>query len=194
MRRILHIIDSLEYTGPASQLLILSKRLAQCGHDVHVCALDARAPRFDEFKSAGLSIEVVPRRWTVDPLADWQLRRQIRKLRPDVVHTWDSLPGLAAATAAGGRTVAGHYRIRRWKQSWEWAIERRCERHVELRVTSDESVRGWCVAHRLVADKFAVIPSGVEPAKASDLSRHALLQELKLPADAKLSLPGLALA
>jgi glycosyltransferase involved in cell wall biosynthesis len=38
----------------------------------------------------------------------------------------------------------------------------------------------------LPAEKFAVIPSGVEPPRASDVSREALLRELKLPADAKL--------
>jgi glycosyltransferase involved in cell wall biosynthesis len=186
MRRILHIIDSLDYTGTASQLLVLSKRLAQCGHDVHVCALDRSAPRVDEFEAANLNIKTVPRRWKVDPLADWQLRRHIRKLRPDIVHTWDSLPGQTAAAAAGCHIIAGHYRIRRWKPSWEWAIERRCKRHVKASVTTDDSVRDWCVAHGMNADGFAIVSAGVEPARASDLSREALLQELSLPATAKL--------
>jgi glycosyltransferase involved in cell wall biosynthesis len=53
-------------------------------------------------------------------------------------------------------------------------------------VTSDESVREWNAAHGLLADSFAVIPGGVEPARGSDLTREALLHELKLPTDAKL--------
>jgi glycosyltransferase involved in cell wall biosynthesis len=186
MRRILHIIDSLDYTGTASQLLVLSRRLSQCGHEVHVCALNSGAPRLEEFEAANLNIKTVPRRWKVDPLADWQLRRHIRKLRPDVVHTWDSLPGITGAAAAGCSIVAGHYRIRRWKPSWDWAVERRCERHAKAHVTSDDSVRDWCVAHGMTGDGFAIVPGGVEPAAASDHSREALLQELNLPAAAKL--------
>ena len=41
-------------------------------------------------------------------------------------------------------------------------------------------------SHGLPAEKFAVIPPGVPPAPASDVSREELLRELQLPADARL--------
>ena len=99
MRRILHVIDSLDYTGSASQLLVLAKRLALAGVDVHVCALQQHAPRVDEFEAAGVSTRVLPRRFSLDPLADWQLVRHVQRLKPDVVHTWDTTPGMLGAVA-----------------------------------------------------------------------------------------------
>jgi len=70
MPRVLHIIDSLDYHGAASQLLVLAQGLARKEFDVHVCALDQHAPRLDEFTAAGIEASVVARRCAIDPLAD----------------------------------------------------------------------------------------------------------------------------
>lgn len=186
MQRILHIIDSLGYTGAASQLLVLAKGLARVGYDVHVCALDRHAPRLEEFAAAGISTTVIPRRWMLDPLADWQLVRLVRRLRPNIVHTWDTVPGMFGPIASGRPFIAGTYRINRWRPAWESAIERRFARRAVRCVTNSESVRAWCVENGLPAEKLTVLPGGVEPARPSDLSRAALLEQLKLPPDAKL--------
>jgi glycosyltransferase involved in cell wall biosynthesis len=186
MPRILHIIDSLDYHCAATQLLVLARSLARQGFDVHVCALDQHAPRLAEFMAAGVSTTVIPRRWTLDPLADWQLVRHVRRLRPDVVHTWNSVPGMFGPIAAGCPFISGHYRIDPWKLNWEWALERRFARHASRYVTNSESVRAWCMRNGLPTEKFTVIPSGIEPARCSDLSREVLLREMRLPADANL--------
>jgi glycosyltransferase involved in cell wall biosynthesis len=186
MNRILHIIDSLDYTGTASQLLVLAKGLMRERFDVHVCALDRRVPRLEEFAAAEISTTIIPRRFVLDPLADWQLARHVRRLRPDVVHTWDTVPGMLGPIAAGCRFVAGTYRVNRWKPAWEWTVERRFAGRAARCVTNSESVRAWCQENGLPAAKFAVIPSGVEPARPSDLARDALLEQLKLPSGAKL--------
>ena len=97
-RRTLHIIDSLDYNGSAGQLLLLAQGLRRQGFDVHVCAFDRRAPRVAEFLAAGIPTTVIPLRWSLDPLADWQLARYVRRHRKS---NW-TIHG----TAAGGR-VAG---------------------------------------------------------------------------------------
>lgn len=186
MRRILHIIDSLDYNGSAAQLLILAKGLAQQGFDMHVCALDQYAPRMAEFIAARIPTTVIPRRWSVDPLADWQLARHVRRLRPDVVHTWNSVPGMFGPTFAKCRLIAGQYRVRRWKMGWEWCVERRFATRAARYVTDSNSVREWCTRNGLPADKFVVIPGGIEPARVSDVARDELLRELTLPVDARL--------
>jgi glycosyltransferase involved in cell wall biosynthesis len=186
MRRILHIIDSLDYHGSATQLLVLAKGLARNGCDLHVCALNRHAPRLEEFVSAGLSTTIIPRRWALDPLADWKLLRHVRRLRPDLVQTWDTVPGMLGPLIAKCRFVAGQYRINRWKPAWEWAVERRFARHAARCVTNSPSVRAWCIHNGLPANKFNVLPSGIETAKESDLARETLLRKLELPADAKL--------
>jgi glycosyltransferase involved in cell wall biosynthesis len=47
-------------------------------------------------------------------------------------------------------------------------------------------VRDWCLAQGLPAEKLVIIPPGVPPPRASDVSRSDLLRELNLPADARL--------
>lgn len=186
MPRVLHIIDSLEYCGTVSQLLALSQGLARHDYDVHVCTFQHHAPRATAFAAAGIPTVVLPRRWTFDPLADWQLARHVRRLNPDVVHTWNTVPGMFGPIAARCSLVAGHYHIKRCMPGWEWAIERRFARRASRLVTNSEAVRGWCVQNGLPAERLTVIPSGAAPARPSDISREELLNKLALPANARL--------
>lgn len=190
MPRILHIIDSLGRTGAANQLLLLARGLAQEGFEVHVCALDQRAPKLRKFAEAEIPVTQIGRRWAIDPLADWRLRQFVRKLQPDLVHTWNTVAGLFGpiANRSGGkpRLIAGHYAVRPWQHGWESFVEKRFAKHVDRFVANSPVVRDWCVSRGLSAQKFAVIPPGVRPALASDVSRQELLRELRLPADAKL--------
>lgn len=186
MPRVLHIVDSLEYCGAVSQLLALSQGLIQQGYDVHVCTFQHHAPRAMEFAAAGIPTVVVPRRWRLDPLADWQLARHIRRLKPDVVHTWNTAPGMFGPIAVRCPLVAGYYRFDRCKPGWEWAIERRFARRAGRLVTNSEAVHGWCMQNGLPAERLAVIPSGVAPARPSDVSREELLNKLGLPPNARL--------
>ncbi len=104
-RRILHIIDSLEPTGTARQLLWLAQGLAGQGSEVQVCALARGGALADEYRAAGLAVAELGRRWRVDPFAYRRLARLVAELRPDVVHTWDHMSGVygrLAARAAGG--------------------------------------------------------------------------------------------
>jgi glycosyltransferase involved in cell wall biosynthesis len=91
-----------------------------------------------------------------------------------------------AAVAARGRLIAGHYRIEQCKPGWKWAIDRRFARSAERLVTNSEAVRGWCVQNGLPAERLTVIPSGIETARASDVSREELLTKLDLPPNARL--------
>jgi glycosyltransferase involved in cell wall biosynthesis len=214
MRRILHIIDSLGYSGTARQLLVLAEGLVEQGFDVHIAALSASLAiplPFKDGQGEGLTtplttkipITCLPRRWPVDPLADAQLVRHVMRLRPDVVHTWNSVPGMLGPIAAnwvrqqgrrhvganavdGPRLVAGQYRIQPWPPIGESLIERRFARHAVRYLSNSTAVRDWCVARGLRDQRFTVIPPGVPPAPTSDMPRDLLLRLLKLPADARL--------
>jgi glycosyltransferase involved in cell wall biosynthesis len=207
--RILHIIDSLNRTGPARQLLVLAEGLARQGFDVHVCGLNDPPNRIPlpfveglgEGSSRlvdGISFVGLGRRWPIDPLADWRLRRLVMRLRPDIVHTWGSVAGMFGPIAVGGwgrasgeppdrpLLVAGHYRINRYPPTWDSFFERRFARHVARFVTNSATVRDWCIKRGLPTEKFSVIPSGTHSARPSNVTRDELLRELRLPADARL--------
>jgi glycosyltransferase involved in cell wall biosynthesis len=186
MPRVLHIIDSLEYQGGVSQLRALSQGLLRHGYDVHVCTFQHHGPQAAEFAAAGVTTVVVPRRWRLDPLADCQLARHVRRLKPDVVHTWNTVPGMFGPIAARCPLVAGYYHINRCQPGWEWAIERRFARRASRLVTNSEAVRGWCVQNGIPAERLTVIPSGVPATRPSDISREELLKRFALPPNARL--------
>jgi glycosyltransferase involved in cell wall biosynthesis len=186
MQRILHIIDSLAYNGVTSQLLVLAKGLRQAGIEVHICALSGANPRQADFAAAGINTHTIARRWQLDPLADWQLVRYVRKLQPDVVHTWDTVPGMFGPVMAGRPFVAGHYRIDRWKPAWQWALERRFLRHAARPTANSRSSQAWLAHHDIPIDKSKILPTSAGPSTQSDISRTELLKTLNLPPDARL--------
>ena len=211
--RILHIIPTLDPHGAEKQLTLLATGLARERFDVHVCALTRGGPFAEPLQQAGIPVEVIGKRWKVDPLAYWRLKRHIRRLKPDLVHTWlfaANSYGRAAARACGVRRIVAAERcVDQWKLWHELAIDRRLARATDRIVANSRAVRDFYVARGLPAEKFVVIPNGVPPAEASDLlqrggqapfaprtpqnpprrtadSRAEFLQELGLPPDVRL--------
>jgi glycosyltransferase involved in cell wall biosynthesis len=119
-----------------------------------------------------------------------RLARHVARLKPDLVHTWIFTAGSygrVAARAAGVKhIVAGEYCVDRWKSTWQWIVDRRLARSTDRYVVNSPAVGKYCTDHGLPAEKFTVISNGVEPARASDVSRGEMLRELACPADARL--------
>jgi glycosyltransferase involved in cell wall biosynthesis len=214
MRRVLHIIDSLDRTDAAHQLRVLAQGLVRDGAQAQIASLDAiKAPctvceeqnEGPERESSKLPIEALGRRATIDPLAFARLVRLIQRFRPDVVHTWNLDAALYAGAALKPwpqkwhgrvraalvrpehpRLVIGLYRIEPWKPAWHYFFARRLSNLADRLVTNSSSVRDWFVARGWPSDKFVRAPVGVPNARPSDVSRGELLRELQLPGDARL--------
>jgi glycosyltransferase involved in cell wall biosynthesis len=214
MRRVLHIIDSLDRTDAAHQLRVLAQGLAREGVEVQIASLDAiknplplKEGMGEDFAGEAFTVPItaLSRRGTVDPLAFTQLVRLIQRFQPDVVHTWN----LDAAMYAGAalkpwpqkwrgrvraalvrpehpRLVLGLYRIEPWKPAWHYFFVRRLSSLADRLVTNSASVREWFAARGWPNEKFVQAPIGVQIATPSDVSREAFLRELQLPGDAKL--------
>lgn len=203
MRRVLHIVNTLDDSGAANQLCVLVRELAREGFDVQIATLDSRiiplpcreglgeSSSGDASHAALNSITSLGRRWNIDPLTLFRLRGLIRHFRPDIVHTWNldaAMYGGAAVAcrARRQRLLIGLNRIEPWAPGWQWFVTRQLARHANRLVTSSPNVSEWYVARGLPADRFTVIPAGVAAARPSDVSREELLRELQLPADARL--------
>jgi glycosyltransferase involved in cell wall biosynthesis len=188
--RVLHIIPTFERAGVQKQLLLLARGLIEQGFDVHVIALAQRGPLEADFWAAGVVTKVVSQRLRVDPVALGRLKRHVARVQPDLVHTWNFVAntyGRIAARAAGvNHIVAGQYGIDRWKSNWQWFVDRRLARFTDRYVVNVAAIRDYCAEGGLPADKFTVIPGGVEPARPSDVTRAELLAELDCPPDARL--------
>lgn len=190
MRRVLHIIESLNRTGTATQLLVLCRGLVERGWDVHVAALGARGARTANFQAIGVPPIHLDRRWTFDPAVLLRLQRLLNRLRPEVVHSWDADSAvygrLAARAARVSSMLVGYHRLDPLSGDGRWQLERRLARLTQRYIVSSEHLRNWFIGHGLPADKFVVIPPGVPPAWGSDLSREELLRTLELPSHARL--------
>jgi glycosyltransferase involved in cell wall biosynthesis len=189
--RILEIIPTLVRGGAEKQLTLLAAGLPRDRFDVHLCTLTAEGPLKEELEAAHVPYHHIGKTWKADPRAFWRLRALIRRLRPDVVHTWlfaANAYGRQAAFSAGvANVIAGERCVDPWKSWPQLAIDRFLARRTSRIATNSSGVVEFYAAHGIPREKFIVIPNGVAPpGRVEHVSREALLAELHLPPDAKL--------
>jgi glycosyltransferase involved in cell wall biosynthesis len=189
--RLLLVIPTLVRGGAEKQLTLLAAGLPRDQFDVHVAVLTHSGPLEATLRDAGIPVTVIGKRWKLDPLSYWRLRRLIKKLRPDIVHTWlfaANAYGRQAAISAGvPHIVAGERCVDPWKSTWQLTIDRALAKRTERIVTNSTGVKEFYVSRGLPAEKFVVIPNGIAPPVVADpISREELLRELDLPAEARL--------
>ncbi|HID76393.1 MAG TPA: glycosyltransferase [Planctomycetaceae bacterium] len=190
MKRILHIIPSLDRAGAEKQMSLLVRGLPRDQFDVHVCVLTRAGPLRAELEESAIPVVVIGKRWRVDPQAYWRLRHEIDRRRPDLVQTWifaANAYGRRAALDCGvKRLVACERCVDPWKGWLELTIDRRLARDTTRIVAVSAGVRDFYVRHGLPAEKFEVIPNGVPPAPPVSTTRQEILAELGLPPESRL--------
>ena len=189
--RVLQVIPSLVQGGAEKQLTLLATGLPRDEFDVHVGVLTRDGPYHETLDAREIPVKLIGKRWKVDPAAYLRLCRWIRRLRPDIVHTWlfaANCYGRQAAIAAGVKhVIAGERCVDRWKVWHELAIDRYLARRTERIVTNSNGVREFYMGHGIPAEKFVVIPNGIAAFEAGDrLGRSELLHQLDVPDDARL--------
>jgi len=189
--RVLEVIPTLVRGGAEKQMALLATRLPRDEFDVHVAVLTHSGPHQETLEAHGVPVTLIQKKWKIDAAAYWRLKRLIGRLQPDLVHTWifaANCYGRKAAFAAGVRhVIAGERCVDRWKVWHELAIDRYLARRTERIAVNSSGVRDFYVQQRLEAEKFVVIPNGIDPAEqAPGVTRDELLRELKLPGDVRL--------
>jgi glycosyltransferase involved in cell wall biosynthesis len=203
--RIFHIIHTLNNADAEKQLCLLAQGLPRDQFDLHICALSSCAtaglssseenrPGADDVSPApscaGVPVTVISNRWKYDPRNFWELKLLIDRLKPDLIHSWTSTANayaLAAAKATGvTRFVAGYGRIDPFKSSPRLAIDRYIGKHCVLLAANSSSVRDFYIQKGMPAEKFRVIPGGVELSQPSTTTRRQLLDEFGLPENSRL--------
>jgi glycosyltransferase involved in cell wall biosynthesis len=116
--KVVHIITRLILGGAQENTLITCKVLAQRGHDVTLITGPALGPEgelFNQTKNQGYEVIVVDRlRRAINPLDDtvsyFQIKKLLRQLQPNVVHTHSAKAGIL------GR-FAGHSLKEEWGEN-----------------------------------------------------------------------------
>ncbi len=167
---------------------MLSRALPSDEFDVHVGVLTRSGPLEEPLREAGIPVELIGKKWKLDPSAWMRTRKLIRRLKPDIVHTW-----IFAANCYGRHAafcekvpsvVAGERCVDPWKRSYELWIDRRLAKRTDRIATNSNGVVDFYAQHGIPRDKFTVIPNGIDPTCVDDgPSKAELIESLKLPKD-----------
>ncbi len=140
--------------------------------------------------STSVPVTVISKRWKYDPRSLWELKRLIDRFQPDLIHAWTSNANayaMAAAKATGvKRIVAGYGCVDPFKSGPRLAIDRYIGKHCVRLIANSTGVRDFYMRKGLPAEKFHIIPGGVEPSRPTTTTRRQLLAELGLPENSRL--------
>ncbi len=190
---ILQLTTAQEGTIAEKQLLALSQGLAGNDFDVHICVLGqpgvigslmpdgminrsfcarhSSAQQMPAPNENSVPVTSIPVRWKFDPKSFWELKRCVKWFRPDLIHAWSSRANCFALTAAKSlgvkHFITGYSCIDPFKSGARLALDRYIARQSMQLTANCSAIRDFYVQKGLPAEKFRVIPCGVEPPRPS---------------------------
>lgn len=191
----LHVFGTLLPGGAERQALVIvrhSDRRRFRYSAVNCCAAEnLLAP---EFAAAGCEMHLLDKFSMAYPAFLWRLRGLIRRLSPDVVHTWLYAPafwGRAAAWLAGHRAIVASTRTSKpYRRAHERVLDRWLSRRTTVRIVNSRWIRDMLVEQvGIDPARITVIPNGVEAGRFEGaLPRAEARAVLGWPVDAPIVL------
>lgn len=191
--RVVLLIPTLDRSGAEKQFTLLATGLPREEFDVHVICLTRGGPYEEQLAEAGIPVTILGKRGKADPFCLLKLRKLLRKLAPDVLHTWlfaaNAYGRLAIGRKNRPRVVVSERCVDSWKAGWQLWLDRRLASKTDVLVGNSESVRQFYHEVGIPAEKLRVIPNGVAlPERPSSMElaerRQRLLAECNWPDDA----------
>jgi glycosyltransferase involved in cell wall biosynthesis len=186
--RLALIIPTLDRSGAEKQFTLLATGLPRDEFDVHV-ALLTRGGAFEaELSMAGIPVTRIGKRFKCDPMAWWRLRNWLKRLQPDIVHTWlfaaNAYGRLAVRAVPKAGVIVSERCVDSWKAGWQHWLDRKLLPGTDRVIGNSQSVVDFYREHGVPGQKLVMIPNGISPFTPPDLSRAALLERLRFPPDA----------
>lgn len=190
--RIALLIPTLDRSGAEKQFTLLATRLPRDEFDVTAIALTRGGPFAEELSRAGIPLIVLGKRAKFDPFTFSRLRSELRRLQPNVLHTWlfaaSAYGRLCAGIVPKTKIVVSERCVDSWKAPWQLWIDRRLIERTDCLVGNSPSVVEFYRELGVPDAKLVCIPNGIETPQALPVpdqhQRLVLLRELDFPADA----------
>ena len=190
--RLALIIPTMDRGGAEKQLCLLAENLPRDQFDVHVILLTRDGPRSERLRGAGIPVNVIGKRFKADPGALLRLRRELRRLKPDIVHTWlfaaNSFGRAAARWAKVPRIMASERCVDPWKTDAHFWIDRQLAKFTEAITTNSAGVQDFYARQGIDPNLFRIIRNGIEAPTANSIDRDEALSRLGVAGDHKLIL------
>jgi glycosyltransferase involved in cell wall biosynthesis len=187
--RLCLIIPTLDQGGAEKQLCLLARGLDREQFDVHVIVLTRTGPRESELLEAGIPVYAINKRWKIDPFAWLRLRTLLKKLKPEIVHTWlfaANAYGRTAAMFAKVKTIIGSERsVDPWKNGMQLAIDRWIGKRTQGVTANSQGTIDFYVQRGLEASWFHLIPNGIEQPTFDTITREEAFRRMGIPTDKK---------
>jgi glycosyltransferase involved in cell wall biosynthesis len=183
--KVCQIIPTLVQGGAEKQLTLLCEGLDRQQFECHVVVLTHSGPYEQRLKDAGIEVHVIGKRLKADPLAYLRLVRLLKRLKPDIVHTWlfaaNSYGRLAAKQAGVPVVVTGERSADPWKSRAQLMVDRRLAAFSTCYATNTNAVVDFYADKGLPKESFRVIPNAVLPPAGKRLSRDDVYRKLNIP-------------
>jgi glycosyltransferase involved in cell wall biosynthesis len=183
--RIVQIIPTLDRGGAEKQMTLLACAMARLGFEVEVVVLTRTGPLEDLLRRANVPIHFINKRFKFDPFAYFRLKRKLRELKPDVVHTWifaaNAYGRLAAIRTRVPVVIAGERCVDQWKSKHELLIDRWLTKRTQLIATNSTGVCDFYEKNGIPPDRFVVIPNGVDASDVQAIDEAEFLKRTGLP-------------
>lgn len=186
--RLALIIPTLDRSGAEKQFTLLATGLPRDEFDVHV-ALLTRGGAFEaDLAAAGVPATHIGKRFKCDPRAWWRLRRWLKQLQPDVIHTWlfaaNAYGRLAAGAVPKAGVIVSERCVDSWKANWQHWLDRKLLHRTDRVVGNSQCVVDFYREHGVPGEKLVTIPNGISAPNPPRVDRATLLNRLGFPPDA----------
>lgn len=188
--RVVLLIPTLDRSGAEKQCTLLATRLPRDQFDIHVVALTRGGPHADDLTAAGIPLTIIGKQFKFDPSSFWRLRRELKRLQPDILHTWlfaaNSYGRLCASVIPQAKIVVSERCVDSWKAGWQLWLDRRLIARTDRLVGNSQAVVDFYRELGLPTEKLSCIPNGIDlsPESSQNLDRASLRHEMNVPGDA----------
>jgi starch synthase (maltosyl-transferring) len=191
MTNVLYLITEFGVGGAERMLLDLATHIERARFTPCAACLTGRGAIGRMLEKAGVSVHYLEMRGKWDVRALFKLRRLLRDLKIDILHTFLFHANMMGRMAAWGthtpvRISSVHFlESRRWRLFAEFVTGGLVDRVICVSQTVLDHTR---TKGRVPEEKLALVPNGVDPARFDlpkrDLVRVSVREELNIPAGA----------